>query len=277
MSNKGIKRGMWCSRWNIDMKIADYLAGLGARFEVFLNQDSGNMCYSFWTEAGSIWVKVLNLAQTPIANLQAVIDFYNGLQSPLIPRNWKLAHLEDGLVMAHDWVPGRVLRSPDEDRHDSGSTYQQFIRLPIEQRLAVYAEILQLFVEIEEKGIIIEDFYDGCILYDFETAQAHVCDLDHIHPGPYVLDKDRQYGSARFMAPEEYQKGALIDRRTNVYTLGATGFVLLNDNRRQRADWPLGEASYRVLAKATAVNKEDRQESVREFSTQWEIICDHFG
>ena len=259
------------------MKIAEYLAGLGTPFEAFLNQDSRNTCYSFHAPTGPVWVKLLNLAQTPIADLQAVIDFYNGLHSPLIPRNWRLIELEDGLLMQHDWVPGRVLHSPEEDRHDPGSTYQQFMRLPMTQRLAVYAAILHLFVEIEEKGIVIEDFYDGCILYDFETGQAHVCDLDHIHHGAYVLDKDRQYGSARFMAPEEFHKGSLIDRRTNVYTLGATGFVLLNDNRRQRADWPLGEASYRVLAKATAVNKEDRLGSGREFSEQWEIICDHFG
>jgi serine/threonine-protein kinase len=275
MLNKGIRRGMWCSRWNIDMKIADYLAGLGAPFEAFLNQDSGNKCYSFWAEAGPMWVKVLNLEQTPITDLQAVIDFYNGLQSPLIPRNWRLIELEDGLLMQHDWVPGRVLHSPEEDRHDPGSTYQQFMRLPVEKRLAAYAVILHLFVEIEAKGVVIEDFYDGCILYDFETHQAHVCDLDHIHHGTYVLEKERQYGSARFMAPEEFQKGSLIDRRTNVYTLGATGFVLLNDNRRERADWPLGEATYRVLAKAISANKEDRQGSVREFSEQWVIILDH--
>ena len=259
------------------MKIAEYLAGLGAPFEAFLNQDSGNTCYSFHAPTGPVWVKLLNLAQTPIADTQAVIEFYNCLYSPLIPRNWRLVELEDGLLMQHNWVPGRVLHSPEEDRHDPGSTYQRFLRLPIEQRLVTYAAIMQLFLEIEQKGIIIEDFYDGCILYDFETHQAHVCDLDHIHPGPYVLEKDRQYGSARFMAPEEFQKGALIDQRTTVYTLGATGFVLLNDNRRQRADWPLGEASYRALAKAISANKEDRQGSVREFSEQWEIICDHFG
>ena len=96
-------------------------------------------------------------------------------------------------------------------------------------RSQVYDEIVQLFWEIEGQGIIIEDFYDGCILYDFEQGQAYVCDLDHIHHGAYVLTKERQYGSTRFMAPEEFQKGALIDQRTNVYTMGATGFVVLND------------------------------------------------
>ena len=251
------------------MKIDDYLAELGEPFEVFLKQDSGNQGYSFRTAAGAIWVKVLNLEQTPLADVQAVIDFYDGLKSRLIPRNWRLVNLEDGSLMEHDWVPGRVLRSPEEDWNSASSTYQQFMQLPIEIRSQVYDEIVHLFLEIEGQGIIIEDFYDGCILYDFERGQAHVCDLDHIHHGAYFLTKERQYGSTRFMAPEEFQKGALIDQRTNVYTMGATGFVLLNDNRREKAEWLLSEEAYDVLARAIAKDKEDRQRSIGEFCDQW--------
>jgi len=249
------------------MKVAAYLAG---PFEEYLHQDSGNTCVSFRTPQGPRWVKLLNLEQTPIADLQAVIDFYNGLHSPLIPRNWRLVRLEDGTLMEHDWVPGQVLRSPDEDRDAPGSTYQRFLRLALVKRLAVYAAILRLFVEIEAQGVIVEDFYDGCILYDFESGHAHVIDLDHIHPGPYRLEKDRQFGSSRFMAPEEFQRGAWIDWRTNVYTLGATGFVLLNGNRRQWEAWPLSEASYAVLAKAVSVDPGDRQGSIGELHQQWQ-------
>jgi serine/threonine protein kinase len=253
------------------MKVASYLAALGAPFEEYLHQDSGNTCYSFRTPQGSRWVKLLNLEQTPIADLQAVIDFYNGLHSPLIPRNWRLVRLEDGILMEHDWVPGRVLHSPDEDRDAPGSNYQRFLRLPLEKRLTVYAAILQLFVEIEAQGVIVEDFYDGCILYNFGSEQAHVIDLDHIHPGSYRLTKDRQFGSSRFMAPEEFQRGAWIDWRTNVYTMGATGFVLLNGNHRQRADWSLSEESYAVLAKTISADPGDRQGSIKEFHQQWQI------
>jgi len=173
--------------------------------------------------------------------------------------------------MEHDWAPGQVLRSPEEDRNAPNSTYQRFLRLPLEKRLAVYATILQLFVEIEAQGVIVEDFYDGCILYDFASEQAHVIDLDHIHPAPYRLTKDRQFGSSRFMAPEEFQRGAWIDHRTNVYTLGATGFVLLNGNRRQQKDWPLSEQGYHLLAKAVSANPGDRQGSIGEFRHQWQI------
>jgi len=253
------------------MKVAEYLTGLGTPFEEYLHQDSGNTCYSFRALQGPRWVKLLNLQQTPIDDLQAVIDFYNRLHNPLIPRNWRLVHLDDGTLMEHDWVPGQVLRSPEEDRDAPDSTYQRFLRLPLDKRLAVYTAILQLFVEIEAQGVIVEDFYDGCILYDFKSGYTHVIDLDHIHPGPYRLDKDRQFGSSRFMAPEEFQRGAWIDQRTNVYTIGATGFVLLNSNRHQRQDWLLSDESYAVLAKAVSPDPSDRQGSIREFHQQWQI------
>lgn len=39
------------------------------------------------------------------------------------------------------------------------------------------------------------DFYDGCLIYDFARRMIWLCDLDCYRPGPYVLDRDREYGS----------------------------------------------------------------------------------
>lgn len=36
--------------------------------------------------------------------------------------------------------------------------------------------------------------------------------------------------SLRFMAPEEFERGALIDERTTVFTMGRTAFVCLGDD-----------------------------------------------
>lgn len=251
------------------MTVDAYLAGSGTIFESYLSQDSGNRCYSLRTPEGPRWVKVLNLVQTPLEDVHGIVDFYNSLRSPSIPRSWSLVPLDDGLVMVHDWAPGRVLHSPDEKRTDSNSTYQRFAGLPAPERLTAYDRILQSFEEIEDKHIIIEDFYDGCIIHDFSGRQTYLCDLDHIHRGPYMLAKDRQFGSSRFMAPEEFRRGSWIDHRTNVFTMAATGFVLLNDNKRDREDWPLNEDSYQVLRKAISVEMGERQPSVRELCREW--------
>ena len=42
------------------------------------------------------------------------------------------------------------------------------------------------------------------------------------------------FGSSRFMAPEEFERGALIDERTNVFTMGRTAAVLLADGTLHR-------------------------------------------
>jgi hypothetical protein len=60
----------------------------------------------------------------------------------------------------------------------------------------------------------------------FAARAIHLVDLDGYRP-PYTLDRERQFGSSRFMAPEEWQRGATIDERTTVYTLGRAAFVFL--------------------------------------------------
>ena len=250
--------------------IAQFIKELGNIFESFLSQDSGNKSYSVHTPNGPKWIKVLNLAQTPIGDVQKIAPFYNSLQSRLIPKNWELIELSNGQIMMSDWVPGQVLNSPAEDRQDVQSTYQRFMRLPLAKRLRVFDDILQLFVEIERMNIIIEDFYDGCVIYDFNTDTAAVCDLDHMHVGEYRLNRNRQFGSSRFMAPEEFIKGSLINRRMNVFTMGATGFVLLNDNKRAVQDWNLPIKLHKILQKATAHKKEERFTTVTKLYQEWQ-------
>jgi serine/threonine-protein kinase len=249
--------------------VKSYIADTGTIIASFLTQDSGNTCHVVDTGTGMRWLKILNLTQTPLEDCTALVEFYNSLRSELIPTNWNLVRLEDGCLLECDAVQGEVLRSADEDRSDPASAYQRFQRLPAPDRLDVFQAILKLFVEIESTGIIVEDFYDGCIIHDFTSGHTHVCDLDHIHHGPYVLRKDRQFGSSRFMAPEEYQRGCLIDWRTNVFTMGATGFVLLNDNVRQRDSWSLGESLFDVLERATSRNRHIRYPDVASMSNAW--------
>ena len=67
--------------------------------------------------------------------------------------------------------------------------------------------------------------YDGAVIDDVDRRAVHLCDLDDYRPGAYVLDRDRQYGSTRFMASEEFERGAVIDQRMTVYTVGRAAFV----------------------------------------------------
>ena len=87
---------------------------------------------------------------------------------------------------------------------------------------------------------------------------------------PCVNDMGRMWGSSRFQAPEEYQLGAVIDEVMNVYTLGATAFALFGGYSRARDDWQLSGELHAIAAAAVSDQRAQRQQSIAQFSAQWQ-------
>ena len=107
--------------------------------------------------------------------------------------------------------------------------HARFRRLPLRDVLAAVGRIFDAHLEVAERGYVAVDLYDGCFIYDFGRREVQLCDLDEYRPGPFVLSDDRLPGSRRFMAPEEWRRGATIDERTMVHALGRTALVLLDE------------------------------------------------
>ncbi|MDW7659704.1 MAG: serine/threonine protein kinase, partial [Bacillota bacterium] len=119
------------------------------------------------------------------------------------------------------------------------------------------------------QGYVAIDFYDGSILYDAKSARTLICDIDFYIRTPCTNTMGRMWGSSRFMSPEEFMLGAVIDEVTNVYAMGATAFVLLADGNRSPEAWPLGSARYAVVRKAVSEDRNDRQQSIEQLITEW--------
>ncbi len=94
-------------------------------------------------------------------------------------------------------------------------------------------------------------------------------DLDHYHTGPLVNEMGRMFGSGRFMAPEEFERGSRIDQRTTVFTLGRTAVVLLADGSLDRKPFRGGDALYEVIRQACEPQPEDRFPSLAAFQQAW--------
>jgi serine/threonine-protein kinase len=78
------------------------------------------------------------------------------------------------------------------------------------------------------------------------------------------------YGSSRFMSPEEFQLGSIIDEITNVFTMGATAFEFFGDNHdRSLEKWTLSKEQFAVAKKATNSERETRQQSLEQFVSEW--------
>ncbi len=96
-----------------------------------------------------------------------------------------------------------------------------------------------------------------------------ICDIDFFRKQPVMNDMGRMWGSSIFMSPEEFEKGAILDESTNVYTLGAMAFALFGYYKRDLENWTLSQDLYNAAAKATSGNRNKRQQSIQEFIYEW--------
>ena len=115
----------------------------------------------------------------------------------------------------------------------------------------------------EQKFVAI-DFYDGRVMYDFKRQKTITCDIDFFRKSPAVNDMGRMWGSSILMSPEEFEKGAVLDEITNVYTLGAMAFALFGQYKRGLENQSLSKKVYDVAAKATSDSRDNRYQSVKE-------------
>ncbi len=182
------------------------------------------------------------------------------------PPAWRSSEFQDGLIVNDPLAPGALPRQHPE------STYARFRRVPVDEIIRALDAVFDAHVAVANAGFVAVDLYDGAIIYDFENQQVHLCDLDSYRPGPYRLDRDRQFGSTRFTAPEEFERGATIDERTTVFTLGRAAFVFLSEGQHGENDvhlWRGSQALYNVARTATELDPDNRFASVGEFLMAW--------
>jgi len=255
--------------------VGGYLARIGQVFVLYRGHDSRN------TSAGvrigpQAWFVKWASESTACDHLETAVRFHRAVTHPaIIPLRASFA-TRSGLAIVHNWVDGMVLNDPlvpgGRHRDDPASVFARFRRLPMPEILAAFDTVLDAHLAVAEAGFVAVDFYDGCLIYDFDRRVLRLCDLDLYRPGPYVLNTNRQYGSTRFMAPEEFIRGATIDERTTVFTLGRTAFVLLSRGRHGEEDRTLWGATgdlFDVARHATRPEPKDRFGSVRAMSQAW--------
>ena len=171
-----------------------------------------------------------------------------------------------GRMLVYRWAEGENLYVPGPLRNAPGSAARRFRSLPRAGRIATVRSIIDLHRELAGRGWVAGDFYDGCLIYDFDAGTLRVCDLDHYRSGPYRNTAGRMPGSTRFMAPEEFERGRVIDERTTVFTLGRTAAMFLDDWSEHDGHRALPHAP----SARPSVSRSDRADPVR---TVTEVAC----
>jgi serine/threonine-protein kinase len=221
---------------------------------------------------GERWFVKTARSRMAAESLARAVRFHAAVRHPaIVPlRHWLRA--EDRLTLVYPWTEGEVLYPATvprtHRRSDPGSPMRRFRHLPVERAEAAVDRIIDAHLAVEDAGFVAVDFYDGCILYDFDAHAVRLCDLDEYRPGPFTVAADRLPGSTRYMAPEEWRRGATIDCRTTVFNLGRTARLLL-DGGDLEVDWRGSQAQLDVVAHATDPDPQRRYATVRELADAW--------
>ena len=249
-----------------------FLHEYGTVFQIFDDQDSGNICFGTERDGRRYFIKFAGAPTergtgTPaeaVARLRTALPVYRDLRHKNLIRLAGAKEIGGGLALVFQWADGDCMGRMYPASH------RRFLRLPLDARLTVFRDILSFFEYTAAQGYVAIDFYDGSILYDFETGRTTICDIDFFRRQPCVNDMGRMWGSSRFQSPEEFQLGAVLDEVTNVYTIGATAFALFGEYDRTRDNWQLGDISFATAAKAVSDDRSRRQQSIRQFREEWE-------
>src|SRR5262249_40867198 len=134
-----------------------------------------------------------------------------------------------GPMLVFEWLDGELLGVARERREDPSSAFQRFRNLPASRILTVLDQVFDFHEHVARAGWIAVDFYDGCLIYDFRSGRLGIVDLDMYAERCFRNTMGRMFGSTRFMSPEEFHLGALIDERSNVFVMGRTVLVFLSD------------------------------------------------
>jgi len=267
----------------IDQPPDVYLPGIGDIFALFNTQDSGNVSYGVTVQGERYFVKSAGSpadTQPYLNHIGRVVLLRNAVhltQSVDHPALCPLHHVIEspqGPLLVYEWIEGELICVPPAQRNDPASTYQRFRALPAAEITGALDNIFDLHATLAAAGWIAVDFYDGCLLYDFRRQTLRIMDLDTYHQGPFVNEMGRMFGSARFMVPEEFQLGATIDQRTNVFTLGRMIAVFLGDGTLARAPFRGNDACYAVMHQACQMERADRFATVADFYAAWRAARD---
>lgn len=213
-----------------------FLRQWGKVFRVFDQQDSGNLCFGLEDEthryfvkfAGARPVRYKGEPERAVELLKQSGRVYRDLAHPvLLPLLWE-GPVAGGYALLFPWTEAICMGKQYPSR-------ERFLALPLDTKLGIYREVLVFHSHVAKRGYVSVDFYDGCVLFEEATGRTLLCDVDAYHRLPFFNPVGRMWGSTRFMAPKEFEKGAAIDESTMVHTLGAFAFELFAPEGRELA------------------------------------------
>jgi len=258
----------------------DFLRGIGRVFARFdsRTQDSGNVSFGLEANGGRWFVKTAGdptdtvpFLSHPerVALLRNAERLARDFAHPALPALVAVGTSAWGRMLIYDWAEGELLHAPAERRRDPDTAFQRFRALQPGEIAAAIDTVVDAHVGLCGRGWVACDFYDGAMIYDFRARRIALFDLDSYSKGPFTNEMGRLFGSDRFMAPEEFERGAQIDERTTVFNLGRCAAVLLGDGTMARESFRGTDAQHAAMTGACRPDRTQRFASVAALAAAW--------
>lgn len=275
-----------------------WLKKYGTAFWVVDETGSGCICIGMENAGKKYFCKIAGVntieaevsPKESIEILKEAVHLYYDLRHPNLVKIIEDYEYDQFYVVVFEWSEGECLFDHwnfEKYQRDTAikSPKEKFKQLSVSKKLNTIDVLFSFLQNVNKKGYVAIDFYDGSIMYDFSTDKTTICDIDFFKKAPVMNDKGVEwFGTKRFKAPEEYIKGCAIDEQTNIFTLGALIFDFCgrfsDEEIGQRyknnqfipcsySNWQLNEESYQVAVKAVNLNKNERYMTFDEFFTEW--------
>src|SRR5262245_32892554 len=172
-----------------------FLRSAGTVFAEFLTQDSGNVSYGVHMGAGRYFVKTPGEPDDarPFLKHPARVDLLRnaarlstGCPHLSLPPLYRVIESPSGPLLVYQWLDGELIGVPGNRRDDLKSSFQRFRRLPAATILGCLDTVFDLHNKLSILGWIAVDFYDGSLIYDFESGNLGVVDLDNYRQGSFI-------------------------------------------------------------------------------------------
>lgn len=230
--------------------------------------------------------------------LKEAVSLYYKLEHPNLVKIVEEYAYKQFYIVVFEWANGECLFDHwNFEKYQNDSTLkspkEKFRELAASKKLHMIEVLFSFLQNVNKKGYVAVDFYDGSIIYDFMTDRTTICDIDLFRKAPVVNDIGMEwYGTKRLKAPEEYIKGSAIDEQTNIFTVGALIFdffgTFSESEMEQRyslnrfipcsySHWQLNEESWQVAIKAVSANRNERYKTFTEFLDDWEKAINSLG
>ena len=251
-----------------------FLNEYGKVFKIFDEQASGCICFGVSNGKNKYFIKyagvrTINNYDLPvsdaIARSKAAVVKYEDLAHPLLIDFIEAKEVNGGFMTVFDWFDG------DNFSIETPLLRQQYWDLPIDKKIYIFEEILRFHEHVAKCGYVAMDFNDYSVLYNFDSGEVKICDIDFYAKQSYINGMGRALGDQVIMSPEEFRIGGLVDEISNVYNMGATAFRLFCKDECERSPeaWTLSPELYAVAKKAVSDERSQRQQSIQKLIEEW--------